>query len=242
MRTKYKSAIEKLLKYRNELLEKDNINTDTDIFSYPLSFVLCCIADKNVDANIAWGIHNHIKFYSFEDISKFDKNAWEKILTKTEYNRPYKLAKEYVLAIDLIKKKYNGQVEKIWTESTSYSEIIAKLLEFQGVGVKIATMATNLLKRHFDVGKNFNDECFMDISPDTHVRQVFRKLGFIDNNIDNPAKEKNIIVYTARALNPKAPYLLDYPCFMIGKEFCKKKGKKKCSECPVSDCCQNREN
>ena len=240
MEQKFKKVVDCLLKFGEETLKNSNDTLVKDTINYPISFVLCCLADKNVDAGIAWSIHSYIKEYSFDEMLKFDVKKWEKILLKTGYNRPYKLAEEYCNAINTIKVKYKGNVEKLWTESSSYAEIISKFLEFNGIGIKIATMATNLLKRYFGIEKNCHDEHFMDISPDTHVRNIFKKLGFIDENIsDNSDKENKRIIYAARALNPNAPYALDYPCYIIGKTFCHKRGQKRCTECPIREYCQS---
>ena len=206
----------------------------------PALFVLCCVADKNIDAKIVWNIPNYISCSSFADLEKISQNQWQTILKTAGYIRCAKVADEYVDAIKHIRNVYDGHAEKIWTESKSFAEIIVKFLKFKGIGKKIATMATNMLNRYKNIGNDFTDKHFMDISPDTHVKQIFNMLGFVDDiNQDNT----DIIVYTARALNPDAPYLLDYPCYIIGKKFCKKRGNKLCQECPMGkkQCCPNYE-
>ena len=234
--SKYIPAVNALLKH-GEYLDKKSKEGDIvrSVLVNPVFFVLCCVADKNADADIVWNIPNHVPNKSFPEIEKFSREQWEKILKDAGYNRPTKVSMEYVLAIKQIRNKYDGHAEKIWTESKSFSEIIVKFLEFKGIGKKIATMAANMLSRYAGVGYNFSDKHFMDISPDTHVKQIFNMLGFVD---DEHADDTNIVVYMARALNPDAPYLLDYPCYDIGKHYCKKRGQKKCADCPVKNWCR----
>lgn len=231
----FQKTVNALLEYGNEILKNQDDNLVILTKNYPVSFVLCCLADKNINADIAWSIHKYIKDYSFAQMEKFTSKKWKDILTMVKYNRASKVSEEFVFAIKHIRNKYDGHAERIWTEAGSFSEIIARFLEFKGIGIKIATMAANLLSRYFEIGKNFVDRNFMDISPDTHVKQVFYALGFVDENCKD---NKDIIIYTARALNPKQPYLLDLPCFMIGKEYCKKTGEKKCKICPVNTYCK----
>lgn len=235
-------AVNALLEYGKNL-GQNNIQECTKVQKIierePALFVLCCIADKNVDADIVWSIPDNIPqnipCNSFADIEQISQKQWQEILDNVGYNRSKKVSQEYIAAIKYLRNKYDGHAERIWTESKSFAEIIVKFLEFQGVGKKIATMAANMLNRYQGVGKNFNDKHFMDISPDTHVKQIFNMLGFVD---DDHKDNTDIIVYTARALNPDAPYLLDFPCFYIGKNFCKKRGTPRCGDCPVKAYCK----
>ncbi len=230
--SQFTPAVKMLLEYGNKLVYESTEGKliRAIIKRNPAFFVLCCVADKNVDASIAWKIPDLVPYDSFAELEKITEQQWQEILTHAGYNRPIKVSKEYVLAIRHMREKYDGHADKIWTESKSFAEIIVKFLEFQGVGKKIATMAANMLHRYANVGDNFLDEHFMDISPDTHVKQIFNKLGFVDNEHKN---NTDIIVYMARALNPTAPYKLDYPCFYIGKNYCKKRGVPHCQDCPL---------
>jgi hypothetical protein len=75
-------------------------------------------------------------------------------------------------------------------------------LEFDGVGVKIATMATNLLLRQF--GIPMRDKGAIDISPDVQVRKFF-----VDRRLLREDAKDAEIIYLARELSPRFPGLLD---------------------------------
>ena len=65
---------------------------------------------------------------------------------------------------------------------------------------------------------------------------MFKRLKLIKDFKDEKKisdKDKDMVIYKARALNPSAPYLLDKPCFDIGKNYCRKRGKKDCLNCPI---------
>jgi len=86
-------------------------------------------------------------------------------------------------------------------------------LEFKGIGIKIATMATNILARRFKIP--IADYIYLDISPDVHVKRVFKRLGFIPKDAGNDE-----LVSCARELSTKHPGAFDFPTWKIGKSWC----------------------
>ena len=108
-------------------------------------------------------------------------------------------------------------------------------------------MATNILCRQY--GVPFKDKHCIDISPDTHTVRVFRRLGLIseDEQIKNKKEKDNKAnlkaMYMARIINPEYPGILDYPCWKVGKEYCKARGPKCKNEqktCPFFSFCPSK--
>jgi endonuclease III len=128
------------------------------------------------------------------------------------------------------KTEYNGNARKIWEGKNSSAEIIYRFLCFDGCGIKIASMATNLLHRIF--GINYTDYSALDISPDIHVRRVFYRLGLVDN-ID----DVDSVIYKARSLHPSFPGVFDKCCWNIGRDNCHP-STPQCNGCRLSTICK----
>jgi len=72
-------------------------------------------------------------------------------------------------------------------------------------------MAANILSREYKI--SMKDRICIDISPDVHIKTVFKRLGFLS---DNPSAEE--VIYKARELNPEYPGIFDFSVFEIGKK------------------------
>ena len=104
-----------------------------------------------------------------------------------------------------------------------------RFLEFKGIGIKIATMAANILARDFKIP--MKDYINIDISPDVHLKRVFGRLGFISKDASNDE-----LIYCARELNPMYPGIFDLPCWEIGRYWCRP-NKLTCEKCYLSRYC-----
>ena len=128
-----------------------------------------------------------------------------------------------------IRKKYNGNASIIWNNNPSSAAVVYRFLEFNGSGIKISTMAVNILARQFRVP--FSDNYSIDISPDVHIIRVMKRMGFVPKNANN-----DMVVYKARELNPEFPGIIDFSCWEIGRKWCRPKNPI-CSECIVENDC-----
>src|SRR5690554_7296394 len=62
-----------------------------------------------------------------------------------------------------------------WRGNPSSAAVVYRFLQFDGVGPKIATMATNILARDFKIP--MSDYYSVDISTDVHILRVLRRSG-----------------------------------------------------------------
>jgi endonuclease III len=140
------------------------------------------------------------------------------------------MAEIFYCSLEDIIEKYNGVASKIWEKKPSSATVVYRFLEFKGCGIKIATMAANILARQFRIP--FSDYSSVDISPDVHVMRVMKRFGYIPNE-----KDKNLVIYKARELNPKFPGVIDFACWEIGRTWCNPINPE-CKECPMNKKCK----
>ena len=95
-------------------------------------------------------------------------------------------------------------------------------------------MAANILARDFKIP--LRDFFCIDISPDVHVKRVFKRAGLIPNNAPN---ENEMLIYTARELYPIYPGIFDLPCWEIGRNWCKPTNPQ-CNQCYLNDVCPKK--
>jgi endonuclease III len=206
-----------------------------DLDTYPHAFVLACVMDRQIKAEKAW----LIPYLISEKLGGFSMGTLAK-LSVTEINRLMsqpaplhrfveKMSGFFYSAVQLISSKYAGNAARIWSGKLPSAEVVYRFLEFDGVGPKIASMATNALARELKIP--FADYFSIDISADVHVRRVFSRLNLCPAN----AKVEQVI-YKARALYPKFPGMMDLPCWEIGRKWCKP-GTPECGQCYMNDLC-----
>ncbi len=206
-----------------------------DLENFPHAFVIGCVMDRQVKAEIAWAIPYAISEklgnFSFQTLSNLSLNQIEKLMTEPSplHRFPRDMAKNLFLAIQHIEENYGGIASNIWEGSPSSAEVVYKFLEFRGVGQKIATMATNILARDFKI--EFSDYYSIDVSVDVHIKRVFYRLGLVPQKIT-----PEHIIYKARSLSPEFPGLLDFPLWEIGRNWCKASNLE-CSNCFMNDLC-----
>lgn len=214
---------------------------------YPHAFVLGCVMDRQTKAENAWRIPRIV----FDQLGRFDidylASAEEAIHRIFEQNKDIKhrfkdiMADLFCCAVKRIQRDYAGNASKIWNDKPSSGLLIYRFLQFKGVGIKIATMATNILMRQF--GVELRDKRSIDISPDVHTVRVFQRLGLTSFDKDNEIKSREGTMYMARAICPEYPGIFDYPCWFVGNRFCDAQGpkcKKDGKTCPFFNFCPSK--
>jgi endonuclease III len=79
--------------------------------------------------------------------------------------------------IQRIANNYATNAARIWEDTPSSAEVVYRFLEFDGIGPKIATMATNILARDFKI--ELADHFSIDISADRQCVASFPALDYV---------------------------------------------------------------
>ena len=206
-----------------------------DLENYPHAYVLACLMDRQIKAERAWNIpyeiYKEINSFEFGDIEDIYFDDLKDIFNKKKLHRfNDTMAKIFHNAIFDIRRKYDGNAANIWNNKPSSSAVIYRFLEFKGSGIKISTMAVNILARQFRIP--FSGYYSIDISPDVHIVRVMKRMGFVPKNANN-----DMVIYKARELNPEFPGIIDFSCWEIGRNWCRPK-KPICNECIVENSCK----
>ena len=202
---------------------------------YPHAYVLACLMDRQIKAERAWSIPYIVckKFESFDinELSEIKLTDYRSLFKSESLHRfNDSMAKIFYEAVLKIKDDYNGDVSSIWSNKPSSAAVVYKFLEFKGCGVKISTMAANILARQFKIP--FSDYYSIDISPDVHIIRVMKRIGYVSENANN-----EMIIYRARELNPEFPGIIDFSCWEIGRKWCRPKNPD-CENCIVNKECK----
>lgn len=243
-----KEEIKKRIKKRIIKLAKKNYNEeyntslkpkDLEKFKkYPHFFVISCLMDRQIKAENAWSIpyiiETELKTPNIKKWYKYSQeNFFDIFSKKTKHRFKHNMADVFYKAVKKIVDEYNGNAALIWEDAENCADVICRFLEFEGCGIKIATMAVNMLTRVMKV--NLSHKESIDISPDLQVRKVMLNLGLIDKRAT-----REIILYRARDIYPKFPGMLDSFFWKIGKNYCIPK-RKRCDDCPIADLCLNKD-
>ena len=208
-----------------------------DIENYPHAFVIACIMSRQIKAERAWIIphelENRIGDFKFKTLLNLSEKKIIRYMTKPKSLHRFNttMAKYCFAAIQHIKKKFKGNASNIWRGNLSSAEIVYRFLQFNGIGQKIATMATNILIRDFKI--KVSDKYSVDISIDDIVPRVLKRVYGLSRKADSTE-----LIFFARSINPDYPGILDIVTWKIGREWCKPK-KPKCINCPVSKMCNS---
>lgn len=230
-RERFNSSERHLVHLVNDKAQNDFLN---DIENTPQAYVLACLMDRQIRAEQAWSIPYRIKSivggFRIDELGRVSLDEYKDIFKSNTLHRfNDTMAGVFYSAIQDIKNKYDGDVRHIWRNNPSSAKVVYEFLQFKGSGIKIATMAANILARQFKVP--FSDYYSIDISPDIHVLRVMRRTGLVNLEADF-----NSVIYKARELNPEFPGIIDFSCWEIGRTWCKP-NHPNCIECIIhTDC------
>jgi len=221
-----------------QFVKDDRVNTFlNDLAVYPHAYVLACCMDRQTKSELAWMIPWRIKelLGSFEMgfLASVSLTEYKKVFSDNNLHR-FKdtMAEVFYNAVQRIHTQYSDDASKIWSDKPSSATVVYRFLQFDGVGIKIATMATNILARQFKVP--LSDYYSIDVSPDIHVHRVMSRMGLINPNASNEE-----IIYKAREMYPQFPGIIDFSLWEIGRQWCRPENPD-CTNCVVaSECMYN---
>ena len=214
-----------------------------DLERYPHAFVLGCIADRRAQADIAWSLPEKIREaaqdFEIETLVELPESVWSSVLDRSGHPLAKKMKSLLPAAIRFIADKYDGDAARIWAAGSSGAAGARRFLAFDGVGLKIANMAANILIREFGVELT---RPLPDIAVDTHVRRVFERLGLLrplehSRLRSTEEKQKSRVQLRARELSPGWPGELDWPTWYIGRKWCHARRKRECGACCMGAIC-----
>lgn len=238
------SIVEKAIEFRNNdyvlFCDDEEVNRKTreHFVTYPHLYVLCCLMDKQIDAAKAWRIpYTVCEYFGTYDIFELNRISLDRYLNIFNDRKLHRfndsMASVFKSALERIVTQYDGRASMIWESNPSSATVVARFLEFDGCGVKIATMATNLLHRALSV--NYSDYSSVDISPDVHIMRVMNRLGLLpDKRID----DRTFAIYRAREINPEYPGILDGLFWSVGKNYCRPSNPA-CHACSLNSVCNH---
>jgi endonuclease III len=214
--------------------EKANVLLN-DITNNPHVFVLACLMDRQMKSERAWMIPQRVfdafGTHKLNDLADIKEEKYiERFVQKKLHRFPETMAKVFYQGVQEIKNCYQGNAANIWSNKPSSALAMYRLLGFNGCGIKIASMAVNILARQFKVP--FADYSSIEISPDVLVVRVIKRLGLVSQEADYMQ-----ILYKARELNPEFPGVIDFSCWEIGRKFCHPK-RPDCINCIMNKNCK----
>lgn len=133
-----------------------------------------------------------------------------------------------VQAAQRVVDEYGGDAATIWSDNPRAADLTARLRRFHGISQKKSAMAVEMLAR--DLRVPVRDLTGSDIAYDVHVRRVFLRTRLATHD------DQDHMVEVARRLHPERPGELDYPAWLIGRQWCGA-GIPDCGECPLSPIC-----
>jgi endonuclease-3 len=198
------------------------------------AFLLGVIYSQGIPAEEVWPIpYNLFKVLGHLDPAIISKLSADEVLSlfnklprKPRY--PLKMACWTIEAAQKILNDYDGNVENIWANSPTCSQVQERFERFKGISQKKAAMATDTLVKLFHIP--LRDRPGLDIAADSLVIRVFKRCGLVNQ------EDKNLVILKARELNPEYPGILDRPCWEIGRSYCFLSNPD-CNNCPIGNIC-----
>lgn len=198
------------------------------------AFLFAVIFDQSIDAERAWEIpyelKNRMKHLNVKDIANMSLNEIETYFKNGKKLHRFwpTMARRLKKACVLLTEKYDGEAKNLWIDEPDSRKLYNRLVEFDGISQKKASMAVNILFR--DLKIKIKDESGIDVSYDEMVKRVFLRAGLVET------LSMNNVIKAARNLHPEYPGELDHPAWHIGRTWCLSSNPK-CSECYLGSVC-----
>ena len=205
-----------------------------DLDECPHNFVLWCCMNRQIPVErvdeIPKRIRKRLGGFEIERLAATSLDEYREIFAAEKLHRYNDIMAEvWFRAVRRIVTQYGGDASRIWAGRPTSAEVVRRFLEFEGVGVKIATMAANILARDYRVP--MADLRGIEVSPDVHVRRVLGRMG-----LTAPDASIAESLAAARRLSPDYPGVIDLPLWLIGRDRCRP-DRPDCGACPAREAC-----
>jgi endonuclease-3 len=129
-------------------------NLLNNLETFPHAFLLACLMDRQIKAERAWAIpyviYKELDTFSINELSVVGLAEFGRVFSANKLHRfNDTMASVFHSAVQRIKNQYDGNAGNIWSNNPSSSAVVYRFLEFEGSGIKISTMAANILARQF---------------------------------------------------------------------------------------------
>jgi endonuclease III len=205
-----------------------------DLSQHPHAYVLACVMDRQIKAELAWFIPyrfaEKLGDFEFSTLCALSLDDVRVLMTKPAplHRFTETMSVNFYEGVQRIANIYEGDASRIWRDQPPCYEVVARFRQFRGVGPKIASMAVLILVQHFKIA--MSDYAGLDIPPDVHVQRVFYRLGLTRKDA-----EPDELIYRARSLHPAFPGILD-AVWDIGRNWCRP-DRPICGECFMQSAC-----
>jgi endonuclease III len=236
-------VVQALLAYGSELAEESaerslpeftpNKAANSFLVSDSWAFLVAVISDYQIRAERAW----ELPYLLADRLGGWGPTYFtehpEEVLTAFALPSPLhrfsnQTGEWVVSAARIVVREYGGDAGRIWGDEPRAAVLQERLRRFDGISQKKAAMAVEILER--DLGVRVSDLEGSDIAYDVHIRRVFLRTGLAQrDDVDH-------MVAVARRLHPERPGAMDFPAWMIGREWCRPSGPS-CGQCPLGMVC-----
>lgn len=233
---------EALLAYGREL-EADRVaqvggsfsgNADADaLLALPNAFLLGVLFTQGIPAERAWSAPYLLKQrLGTLELDYIATHPTEVELAVSEapmlHRFKHTVPAWVVSAARRLMRDYEGDAAQIWPDGVRVTDVIERLMRFEGIGRKKARMAVQILIRHFDARLTGVEHG--QVAYDVQVRRVFLRSGLAMT--DDPVS----IERAAACVAPSSPGTLDLAAWLIGRQWCRPTAPR-CDQCRLGQVC-----
>jgi endonuclease III len=136
-----------------------------------------------------------------------------------------------------LSEEYSANARNIWDQAITAGEVVERLFLVPGISFKKAHMATRILhESDHAFCRRFKRWDQINVAVDSLVRRVWLRSGLTRDGSTRG------IMAAASVLHPRYPGELDYPSWLIGREWCHRirpacQGRDGSAPCPLSKLC-----
>lgn len=204
------------------------------VLECPNAFLFAVIFDEGIQAERAWAapylLQQRLGHFDMARFAAADPGEIRAAVAGPPSLHRYvdKTPRRLINAAKRLLGEYAGDAANIWSGERTATDVMFRLLAFDGIGQKKAAMAVNILMRDFLIP--LRGIAGTEIAYDIHVRRVFMRSGM------SPLDDPYAFNLAARTANPENPGALDIAAWYIGRNWCRPTSPL-CESCRLSQAC-----